>query len=260
LFCRCARWVQLCRRDDLRGWSSQYLYTNCWLCEKHFEPSQFYNKVDRNRLLPYAEPSIFDVPNPPSRLQSARRVLKRKLPMPDSDTSKCRKSGFLTWLCYFSCVGNSCIHYRPLSKFAWWCWRVHSCWLAVVGLYRMKKLTIIVVNNWCEESWVLCCGQIQVPSQTFHLMTNATLHLYLQLREQQNCLVCHGQRCNLSILLTLPLTLTVTRHVSAVSVRIVTFGTAKLRIGTALSVILGCCVSKTLWKKYEYQFGVFDKS
>ena len=34
------------------AWSDLTVFiTNCWVCEKHFEPSQFYNQVDKNRLL-----------------------------------------------------------------------------------------------------------------------------------------------------------------------------------------------------------------
>ena len=62
---RCRKWVQNTRRDDLRKVPLNKLY-NLELCSIHFEDSQFRNKEKRNRLMPNAIPTLFQVPNPPS--------------------------------------------------------------------------------------------------------------------------------------------------------------------------------------------------
>jgi RNase P subunit RPR2 len=72
------KWMQLSRREDLRNKSAEYLYVNCRLCEKHFENSQFYNAATKTKLLPYAVPTLFDVPNPPRLISSSRRTLCKR--------------------------------------------------------------------------------------------------------------------------------------------------------------------------------------
>lgn len=72
------KWVQLSRRDDLRNKSTEYLYANCRLCEKHFEDSQFYYAPTKTRLLPYAVPTLFDVPDPPPLICSRNRTLRKR--------------------------------------------------------------------------------------------------------------------------------------------------------------------------------------
>ena len=72
------KWVQMTRREDLRGKSATYLNKNCRLCEKHFECSQFYNAASRDRLLPFAIPTLFEIPNPPRMLDCGRRILRKR--------------------------------------------------------------------------------------------------------------------------------------------------------------------------------------
>lgn len=52
------------------------------LCSQHFEESQFMNAQQKNRLIWNAVPTLFDVPNPPSKM-----TIKRKLPDFHPDTS-----------------------------------------------------------------------------------------------------------------------------------------------------------------------------
>ncbi|XP_032896235.1 THAP domain-containing protein 2-like [Amblyraja radiata] len=74
---RCQRWVQNTRRQDLLHRTTEYLSANCCLCSLHFELDQFSNKQTKNRLNWNAVPTLFDIPNPPKRLSSQRRLLKR---------------------------------------------------------------------------------------------------------------------------------------------------------------------------------------
>ncbi|XP_032900886.1 52 kDa repressor of the inhibitor of the protein kinase-like [Amblyraja radiata] len=75
---RCQQWVQNTRRQDLLHRTPEYLSANCCLCSLHFELDQFSNKQAKNRLNWNAVPTLFDIPNPPKRLSSQRRLLKRK--------------------------------------------------------------------------------------------------------------------------------------------------------------------------------------
>ena len=72
LYFRCQEWVQRSRRKDLIGKSVSYLYGNCKLCGEHFEINQFMNKDKRNKLIPAAVPSVFNVPNPPKKVTLTR--------------------------------------------------------------------------------------------------------------------------------------------------------------------------------------------
>ncbi|XP_032870218.1 52 kDa repressor of the inhibitor of the protein kinase-like [Amblyraja radiata] len=74
---RCQRWVQNTRRQDLLHRTTEYLSANCCLCSLHFELDQFSNKRTNNRLNWNAVPTLFDIPNPPKRLSSQCRLLKR---------------------------------------------------------------------------------------------------------------------------------------------------------------------------------------
>ncbi|XP_055488319.1 THAP domain-containing protein 2-like [Leucoraja erinacea] len=85
--CTCQRWVQNTRRQDFLHRSTEYLSANCCLCSVHFELDQFSNKQTKNRLNWNAVPTLFDVPNPPKRLSSQRRLLKRtNVNLPSSPT------------------------------------------------------------------------------------------------------------------------------------------------------------------------------
>jgi THAP domain len=82
-------WLINCRRADLDEFFKRqptYLYDNCRLCSNHFEDSQFVNPATRNQLKSCAIPTIFDVPNPPLRLASARRSPKIRI---SSANAKC---------------------------------------------------------------------------------------------------------------------------------------------------------------------------
>jgi len=86
--CRCMKWIQNMRRDDLRGKPPEYLYKNCRLCSQHFEDSQFYCGATKDRLLPHAVPTLFNVPNPPAPLCTQRRVLRRSAEVSAETRSK----------------------------------------------------------------------------------------------------------------------------------------------------------------------------
>jgi hypothetical protein len=70
-----------CRRADMDKFfkvQPTYLYDNCSLCANHFEDFQFVDPVLKNRLKATAIPTIFNVPNPPQRVDS-KRPARRKL-------------------------------------------------------------------------------------------------------------------------------------------------------------------------------------
>jgi len=72
---RCKRWLINCRRKDLDIFLKRdpaYLNRNCRLCSDHFENSEFVNASSRDKLKRTAVPTVFNVPNPPKRLSSAR--------------------------------------------------------------------------------------------------------------------------------------------------------------------------------------------
>ncbi len=75
---KCDVWIQLCRRDDLKGerGKGDYCYTNLTLCQQHFEPHMIAQGQKRKKLLHNAEPQIFDVPNCPRREKARRRLIR----------------------------------------------------------------------------------------------------------------------------------------------------------------------------------------
>ena len=75
---RCRKWVQNTRHEDLRGVTTRKLY-NYQLCSKHFEESQFMNKETQNKLVWNAIPTLFDVPNPPSKVTPSCQVKVRSV-------------------------------------------------------------------------------------------------------------------------------------------------------------------------------------
>jgi len=95
-FCSCKQWVVRCRREDLLKRDAAYLNRNCFLCASHFEPSQFTNPAMRNRLIWNALPSVFDIRNPPSRLQSLRRQTIR-VPRVHNRQSSRRAVTLVSW-------------------------------------------------------------------------------------------------------------------------------------------------------------------
>ena len=74
---RCQKWIQNCRREDLKGKSSTYCYGNLLLCEKHFENMMFNNPQLKITLIRNAIPTLFDVPNPPKKETLTRSVPTR---------------------------------------------------------------------------------------------------------------------------------------------------------------------------------------
>ena len=76
---RCKKWVQNCRREDLRNKSTEYLYKNVYLCSRHFETSQY--NTSGKYLLRTAVPTLFDVPNPPATLATKRVLHERQDPL-----------------------------------------------------------------------------------------------------------------------------------------------------------------------------------
>lgn len=75
--CRCKTWIVRSRRQDLLTKGTDYVTRNCQLCAVHFESSQFMNAVECNKLVWNAIPSLFDVPNPPPKIESSRRSIVR---------------------------------------------------------------------------------------------------------------------------------------------------------------------------------------
>ncbi|XP_032894277.1 uncharacterized protein LOC116984270 [Amblyraja radiata] len=65
-------------RQDLLHQTPVYFSANCCLCSEQFELEQFSNKQTKNKLNWNTVPTLFDIPNPPKRLSSQRRLLKRK--------------------------------------------------------------------------------------------------------------------------------------------------------------------------------------
>jgi hypothetical protein len=75
--------------------------TSCFtFLQKHFESSQFESRrLDGwRRLKPNAVPTLFDVPNPPPRMEVKRRVLKRKVTDADVDKPQACKLRFVSVL------------------------------------------------------------------------------------------------------------------------------------------------------------------
>ena len=71
---RCRKWVQNTRCEDLRGGVTTKKLYNYQLCSKHFEESQFMNKEAQNKLVWNTIPTLFDVPNPPSKVTPSCQV------------------------------------------------------------------------------------------------------------------------------------------------------------------------------------------
>jgi hypothetical protein len=67
---RCDRWLENCRRPDLKQLSSAEI-KNKRICGAHFEESQFYNAL-HNRLITEAVPTRVDVKDPPRHLPTKR--------------------------------------------------------------------------------------------------------------------------------------------------------------------------------------------
>ena len=73
---RCKRWVLNSRRQDLLDKSADHLFRSNVLCANHFEMSQFTSPKKIRLKRQKAIPTLFNVPNPPDKIQP-----KRKSPM-----------------------------------------------------------------------------------------------------------------------------------------------------------------------------------
>ena len=87
---RCKKWIQNTKRDDLRKLPLHKLYTY-ELCSDHFESSQFTNVEKKNRLIPDAIPTLFNVPNPPPKITPSRPLKNRneKVQSKSSESISC---------------------------------------------------------------------------------------------------------------------------------------------------------------------------
>ena len=74
-------WVVSCRREDLLKKDSSYLYNNCRICGEHFEDIMFANNL-KNRLVPDAKPTLFNISNPPPKVGQKRRPIEKTLQAP----------------------------------------------------------------------------------------------------------------------------------------------------------------------------------
>ena len=75
---RCKKWVQNSRREDIIH-TPLHKLCHFQLCSNHFEDSQFMNKNTKSKLIWNAVPTLFDVPNPPTRITSSRPLIKRSV-------------------------------------------------------------------------------------------------------------------------------------------------------------------------------------
>jgi hypothetical protein len=73
---RAKEWVVLTRRQDLLKKSPKYLPQNCKLCSIHFEECIFSNQ-SKSRLRRDANPTLFNIPNPPARVGFKRKLIER---------------------------------------------------------------------------------------------------------------------------------------------------------------------------------------
>ena len=108
--CRCQKWVQNTRREDIRSYTPQHLYTNYRICYKHFEDSQFMNKENRKAgFIWCALPTLFDVPNPPPKITPQRKM--RTSSMPSSEKKRRGKIILITLylkMLWFSIIKKNC--------------------------------------------------------------------------------------------------------------------------------------------------------
>ncbi|GFO13506.1 52 kda repressor of the inhibitor of the protein kinase [Plakobranchus ocellatus] len=74
----CTKWVINVRRDDLHSKPTEKLCKNNVLCADHFEVSQFMSPALRNKLIHYAVPTVFDIPNKPPSVTPRRPPPKKR--------------------------------------------------------------------------------------------------------------------------------------------------------------------------------------
>ena len=73
---RSKRWAVNCRKTDLIKRDPESL-CNLKICADHFEEEMFLNK---KRLKSEAYPTLFNIPNPPPRVDTKRKLLVREEP------------------------------------------------------------------------------------------------------------------------------------------------------------------------------------
>ena len=82
---RSKRWVLNSRRQDLLDKSAEHLFRSNVLCANHFEMSQFTSTKKIRLKRQKAIPTLFNVPNPPEKIQSKRKspVSRKSIPVKD---------------------------------------------------------------------------------------------------------------------------------------------------------------------------------
>ena len=74
-FFRSMKWLRNLGRNDLVNHTPERLYKKYRVCEDHFEDDQFMNMVTKNRLIPFAVPTIVDLPMLTPELFSIKGLL-----------------------------------------------------------------------------------------------------------------------------------------------------------------------------------------
>ncbi len=71
------RWIINCRRIDFLKRDADDLNKNARLCSDHFEEEMFADNTKKS-LTTVAIPTLFDVPNPPPKIGTKRRLIFRQ--------------------------------------------------------------------------------------------------------------------------------------------------------------------------------------
>ena len=88
----CKKWIINTRRLDLQNVSPTYANKNLRLCANHFEDSQFFSILKRNRLERDAVPTLFSgITNEPPKIKMKRSLPQRNHDLPPKKPRKRRK-------------------------------------------------------------------------------------------------------------------------------------------------------------------------
>ena len=71
------KWIRNLGRKDLVNYTPERLYKQYRVCEDHFEDDQFMNVATKNRLVPFAVPTIIDLPMLTPELFSIQGLLSK---------------------------------------------------------------------------------------------------------------------------------------------------------------------------------------
>ena len=71
-------WIRNLGRKDLLNYTPERLYKQYRVCEDHFEDDQFVNLATKNRLVPFAVPTIVDLPMLTPELFSIQELLSKR--------------------------------------------------------------------------------------------------------------------------------------------------------------------------------------